>query len=396
MKITFKFPVINKIISVINSNTNKGHSIVAALILLNIICACQTKNQQVNDQKTHLTAASCATGLPSRFGGNAANVIDSTGVISNSVSHKGMKFIKGGSFIMGASDQKGREDEYPAHTVKLDDFWMDETEVTNKQFTEFVKATGYVTTAERKPDWEELKKQLPLETPKPPEDVLVPAALTFKVPKRQVDLNNPGEWWNWTAGANWKHPQGPNSTIKGRENYPVTQVSWDDAVAYAHWAGKRLPTEAEWEFAAKGGLADAVYPWGNEPIEQGKAKANTWQGNFPTKNTVKDNFASVSPAKSFQPNGYGLYDMAGNVWEWTADWYDTDYYDSLSGIVSINPTGSLNSNDPMEPNVPKKVTKGGSFMCHESYCSGYRVSGRMKSSMDTSLENTGFRCVSSK
>lgn len=393
---TFKFLAIKIRLSSLQLKRNIVTKIIAGFYTLTLIYACQQRTPPVAEHTAQQTDASCSSSLPSRFGGKTIPTGDSSTVNSKPVSHLGMKFIEGGSFIMGASDKEGRADEYPAHRVELDGFWIDETEVTNKQFAEFVKATGYVTIAERKPDWEELKKQLPPGTPKPPEDALVPAALTFTAPNRQVDINNPGEWWYWTAGANWKHPQGPNSSIKGKENYPVTQVAWDDAVAYANWAGKRLPTEAEWEYAAKGGLEDAIYPWGNEPIEQGKAKANTWQGNFPYKNTNWDKFASVSPVKSFKPNGYGLYDMAGNVWEWTADWYDKDFYSTLSGKVSVNPKGSAKSNDPMEPNIPKKVTKGGSFMCHESYCSGYRVSGRMKSSMDTALENTGFRCVSSK
>ena len=360
------------------------------------INSCQQKPAASPETIAYQIEASCSSTLPSRFGVkkvNTNNFLDSN---SKSVSHQGMKYIPAGSFKMGATDKIGRDDEYPSHQVKLNGFWIDETEVTNKQFADFVKATGYKTIAERKPDWEKLKKQLPPDTPKPPDEVLVPAALTFKTPNRQVDINNPGEWWHWTAGADWKHPQGLGSSIKGKENYPVTQVCWDDAVAYANWAGKRLPTEAEWEYAAKGGLKNAIYTWGNEPIESGKAKANTWQGNFPMKNTGWDKFESIAPAKSFAANGYGLYDMAGNVWEWVADWYDADYYASLNGKTTIDPKGSPKSNDPMEPDVPKKVIKGGSFMCNASYCSGYRVSGRMKSSMDTSLENTGFRCVSSK
>ncbi|MGY4386215.1 sulfatase modifying factor 1 [Pedobacter sp. UYP24] len=365
------------------------------ILLLIFISSCQ-QNAEPTKNLPHKMVATCSSNLPSRFGAKAKNADSLTVMSANAISHSGMKYIPGGNFIMGASDKNGREDEYPAHQVELNGFWIDETEVTNKQFTAFVEATGYKTVAERKPDWEELKKQLPPGTPKPAEELLVPAALTFKIPNHPVDTNNPGEWWDWTAGADWRHPEGPKSSIKGKDNYPVTQVCWDDAVAYANWAGKRLPTEAEWEYAAKGGIKNAIYPWGNEPIEIGKAKANTWQGNFPINNTVWDKFENLAPAKSFAANGYGLYDMAGNVWEWTADWYDAYYYQSIHGKTTVNPKGSANSNDPMEPNVPKKVTKGGSFMCNVSYCSGYRVSGRMKSSTDTALENTGFRCVASK
>ncbi|UKT64651.1 formylglycine-generating enzyme family protein [Pedobacter mucosus] len=340
--------------------------------------------------------ATCSSNLPSRFGAKGVATMDSISSLSGKTSHLGMVWIPAGKSIMGAIDKNGRDDEYPAHEVKLDGYWMDETEVTNKQFAAFVNATGYKTMAERNPDWEEIKKQLPPGTPKPSEDALVPAALTFKSTNHQVDINNPSEWWHWTPGADWKHPQGPASSIKGKENFPVNQVCWDDALAYSKWAGKRLPTEAEWEYAAKGGLKNTVYPWGNEEIESGKPKANTWQGNFPLKNTAWDKFELLAPVKFFKPNGYGLYDMAGNVWEWVADWYDSDYYETLKNKVSMNPKGAVNSNDPMEPNVPKKITKGGSFMCNSSYCSGYRVSGRMKSSTDTALENTGFRCVSSR
>lgn len=333
---------------------------------------------------------SCSSNLPNRYGALPTTApLDTEG---SPVSRAGMKFIPTGTFTMGASDQEGRKDEYPAHQVKVDGFWIDETEVTNAQFATFVKATGYVTQAEQEPDWEELKKQLPPGTPKPAEELLQPASLTFVQPKQQVNINDVSQWWGWTAGASWRHPQGPKSTIKGKDHYPVVQVSWLDAQAYAKWIGKRLPTEAEWEYAARGGLRDKKHPWGDEDPLIGKYKANTWQGEFPYVDKKADGFGNVSPVKSFAPNGYGLYDMAGNVWEWTADWYAEDYYRSLSG-VSVNPKGPSTSYDPEEPTVPKKTIRGGSFMCHSSYCKGYRVSSRMKSSLDTGLENTGFRCV---
>jgi sulfatase modifying factor 1 len=313
-----------------------------------------------------------------------------------SVNHNEMIWIEGAEFMMGATDEEGKQDEYPSHKVKVDGFWMDEHEVTNDQFALFIKETGYITTAERKPDWEEIKKQLPPGTPAPADSLLVAASLVFVAPSKVVDLDNVSQWWQWKTGASWKHPQGPESTIENKGNYPVVQVSWEDANAYAAWAGKRLPTEAEWEFAARGKLERMKYPWGDEDIEAGKIKANTWQGNFPSLNTQWDKFERLSPVKSFDPNGYGLYDMAGNVWEWTADWYHGNYYQQQVDNVVINPQGPSKSFDPDEPYTPKKSIRGGSFMCNASYCKGYRVSARMKSSPDTSLENTGFRCVSSK
>lgn len=296
---------------------------------------------------------------------------------------------------MGAADKEGRKDEYPLHKVALKDFWIDETEVTNSQFAKFVQATNYVTTAEKAINWEEIKKQLPPGTPKPPDDQLVPASLVFKKnPEAVNNLSDYSQWWNWVPGASWKHPEGPGSNIIGKENYPVVQVSWDDAVAYCAWAGKRLPTEAEWEYAARGGLINKKYPWGDDDIESGKPKANTWQGKFPAYNTLWDHFEKTAPVKSFQHNGFGLYDMAGNVWEWCNDWYDENYYRQVPGNNTSNPTGPGTSFDSDEPNTPKKVIRGGSFLCNASYCKGYRVSSRMKSSPDTGLEHTGFRCVS--
>ncbi|MEY3153361.1 MAG: hypothetical protein RLZZ333_1958 [Bacteroidota bacterium] len=334
--------------------------------------------------------AHCASQLPSRFGTHSAG--DSIAASSLEANHEGMVWIEGGTFVMGAEDQEGRADEYPSHNVKVKGFWIDVTEVTNKQFQQFVDATGYVTTAERAPDWNELKKQLPPGTPKPPDSVLVAASLVFVQQPAAVGLGDPSMWWTWKKGASWRHPQGPGSTIKGKENFPVVHVSWDDAMAYCKWSGKRLPTEAEWEYAARGANR-AKYPWGNEDVEDHQPKANTWQGKFPSLNTTWDGFDNTSPVKSFQSNSYGLYDMAGNVWEWCADWYQHDYYKKIGQSIVENPAGPSSSFDPDEPTVPKKVVRGGSFLCNASYCKGYRVSSRMKTATDTGLEHTGFRCV---
>lgn len=309
-------------------------------------------------------------------------------------SKTGMVSIPGGEFMMGADNNQADSDEYPKHKVILDPFWMDQHEVTNDQFAKFVQSTGYITTAERKPDWEELKKQLPPDTPKPDESLLVAASLVFSPASKEVDLNDYSQWWSWMPGANWKHPEGPGSSIEGKGNYPVIHVSWDDAMAYCKWAGKRLPTEAEWEYASRGGLINKIYPWGDEHINMGKAKANTWEGNFPYQNTEFDRFYGIAPVRSFAPNAYGLYDMAGNVWEWCSDNYRNDYYQHVNKPEGIkNPSGPPDSFDPDEPYTPKKVSRGGSFMCNESYCSGYRVARRMKSSPDSGMSNLGFRCV---
>jgi formylglycine-generating enzyme required for sulfatase activity len=259
-----------------------------------------------------------------------------------------------------------------------------------------VDATGYVTTAEKVPDWEELKKQLPPGAPKPDESLLVAASLVFTALSKPIPLNDASQWWNWVKGANWRQPEGPGTSIKGKENYPVVHISWDDANAYARWAGKRLPTEAEWEFAARGGLINKAYSWGTEDVEKVKPKANTWQGRFPDINTQWDGYNKLAPVKSFAPNGYGLYDVAGNVWEWCSDWYRPDFYEQNANKISVNPKGPSSGYDPDEPTIPKRVVRGGSFLCHVSYCSSYRVSARMKTSPDTGLEHTGFRCVSDK
>ena len=350
-----------------------------------------------NNQKSKSTAiavkddsATSCIMVPARF---SATSVDSSLKFNGDTSVKGMVFIKGGTFMMGGDNAQASADEYPKHKVQLNSFWMDATEVTNAEFAKFVKATHYITTAEKKPDWEEMKKTLPPGTPKPPDSLLVAASLVFHQTSGPVDLNDYSQWWSWVKGADWKHPEGPGTNIEGKENYPVVQVSWYDAMAYCKWAGKRLPTEAEWEFAARGGLENQIYPWGNEPINEGKPKANSWGGKFPYYNDDKDGFVKLAPIKSFMPNRYGLYDMAGNVWEWCSDWYDAAYYKSFANAVAINPKGPGKSNDPMEPYTAKRSLRGGSFLCNDSYCSGYRVARRMKSSPDTGLEHTGFRCV---
>jgi sulfatase modifying factor 1 len=357
------------------------------------LCSCNSADPSVNTVIKKDTAVSCESNLPTRLATAAPDTAVSR---TDSVSHAGMVWVAGNTFGMGASDEEGRPDEYPQHSVTVAGFWIDATEVTNAQFRKFAEATGYITTAEKKPDWEELKKQLPPGTPKPPDSVLVAASLVFTPPAHAISLNEASQWWSWKKGADWKHPTGAGSSITGKDNYPVVHVSWYDAMAYAKWAGKRLPTEAEWEFAARGGLQNTRYPWGEEDIESGKPKANTWQGSFPDNNTQWDRFTSLAPVKSFAPNKYGLYDMAGNVWEWCNDWYDAGWYSTQKDKNIVNPAGPSKSNDPIEPLVPKKVVRGGSFMCNASYCEGYRVTSRMKTSPDTGLEHTGFRCVSSK
>jgi len=306
----------------------------------------------------------------------------------------GMAFIPAGTLNMGGDNEQADNDEYPKHNVAIDSFWIDETEVTNLQFQAFVEATGYVTVAERPIVWEEMAKDLPPGTPPPPDSLLQPGALVFKATDTPVSFNDPSQWWEWVIGANWKHPEGPGSNIADRMDHPVVQVAWEDASAYAEWAGKRLPTEAEWEWAARGGLQDNIYPWGNETVKEGKPKANFWQGMFPYQNDLDDGFFSTAPVKSFPPNGYGLYDMAGNVWEWCADWYNYNYY-AEGTAKTPNPQGPSKSFDPQMPYTQQRSMRGGSFLCNDDYCSGYRNARRMKSSPDTGLCHAGFRCVRS-
>jgi formylglycine-generating enzyme required for sulfatase activity len=308
---------------------------------------------------------------------------------------EGMVWIPGGEFSMGC-DQSGESlcglpgvtrDSQPIHRVYVDAFWMDATEITNEQFDRFVKATGYRTIAEIAPTKEEF--------PTAPPENLVAGSTVFTPTPGPVLLRDHFQWWRYQHGANWRHPEGPGSDIKGREKYPVVHVAYPDAEAFAKWASKRLPTEAEWEFAARGGNVGWLYTWGNDLKPDGKWMANIYQGPFPVKDTGEDGFVGLAPVKSFPPNGYGLYDMAGNVWEWCSDWYRPDYYEQLkaAGGVARNPRGPDSPYDPAEPNEKKRVHRGGSFLCSDQYCSRYMVGTRGKGEVTTGSNHVGFRCV---
>ncbi len=370
-----------------------------------IISGCHSAGNKEQEEEKSVTTPTnevdCGMdSAPDRFKNSVDNHADTVVVNVDSLKAdnpllKEMVFIPGGVFNMGArDDQFAREDEYPVHRVKVNSFFMDPHPVTNSQFQQFVEETGYITTAEKDIDWAEFKKQLPAGTPKPADSLLEASSLVFTPPSHRVNLNDVSQWWTWVRGASWKHPQGPGSSIDGLEDYPVIHVSWEDARAYAQWAGKRLPTEAEWEFAARGGQDDYIYPWGNERINNGHPKANSWDGEFPVNNSKRDGFEMLAPVKQFSPNEFGLFDMAGNVWEWCADLYHHDYYQTFSSDeVADNPQGPSTSHDPMEPNVQKRVIRGGSFLCNDSYCSGYRAAARMKNTEDTGMSHLGFRCV---
>jgi formylglycine-generating enzyme len=309
--------------------------------------------------------------------------------------YKGMVWIEGGTYMMGGDADLAYEDEFPKHKVSVDGFWMDISEVTNSMFSEFVSATGYVTTAEKEIDWNEMKKQLPAGYPKPSPEMLEPGSMVFYSSKGNVDKTDYSQWWKWVKGACWKTPEGPGSSIKGLDDFPVIHISWYDAKAFCDWAGKRLPTEAEWEWAARGGLENNIYPWGNENVDIGKPKANTWQGDFPVYNSQRDGFTGLAPVNVYPPNKYGLYDMAGNVWEWCSDWFRSDYYQMLDPAGVVNPQGPKDSFDSREPNMKKKSSRGGSYLCNEMNDTGYRVARRMKNTPDSGMSDLGFRCVSS-
>jgi formylglycine-generating enzyme required for sulfatase activity len=305
----------------------------------------------------------------------------------------GMVWIPGGEFTMGSDAAYASRAEGPAHRVRLDGFWIDETDVTNAQFRAFVEATGYITTAERTATVEEIMSNAPQGAPPPKKEDLVPGSVVFTPPDHPVPLDDVSQWWKWVPGANWRHPEGPGSSIDGKDDHPVVHVSWYDAAAYAKWAGKRLPTEAQWEYAARGGLEAKKYVWGDDPFSDEHPQCNIFQGHFPDKNTAIDGYIRTSPVKAFPANGYGLYDMAGNVWQWCDDWFLPDAYARMSGRgVVINPTGPEVSFDPKQ-RPPERVHRGGSFLCCVGYCFNYRPSARVGCTPDTGMSHLGFRCV---
>lgn len=315
---------------------------------------------------------------------------------------QGMALVRGGKFLMGGNNKLSKPNERPTHWVSVSGFWMDVTHVTNDQFSSFVAATHYVTTAEKKPDWETIRVQLPPGTQRPDDAMMVPGAMVFTGTAKPVRLDDFSQWWAYVPGASWRHPQGPKSNIVGKGNHPVVQVSYEDVDAYAKWVGKRLPTEAEWEFAARGGLEQATYAWGDQLEVDGKLQANIWnvkERPFPVVNPSIGT-AGTSPVGTFARNGYGLSDMTGNAWQWVSDWYRFDYFQTQakSGkAVNVNPQGPGDSFDPADYGVPadapKRVIRGGSFLCNEDYCQSYRPSARRGSDPFSPMSNLGFRLV---
>jgi sulfatase modifying factor 1 len=310
---------------------------------------------------------------------------------------KGMIWVEGKTFLQGAkeTDRFAMPREKPAHQVTVNGFYIDITEVTNKEFKTFADATKYITVAERKIDWEEMKSQLPPDTLKPHDSILQPGSLIFnKNVNAVVNMNNYQQWWSWKIGANWKHPEGAESSIEGKDDYPVVHIALEDALAYCKWANRRLPTEAEWEAAAQGTNKDAIFTWGNDATIL-NSNANTWQGVFPTKNDPKDGFEFISSVKSYPANSIGLYDMAGNVWEITSDLFNANYYNEIDISQPIlNPKGATKSYSPSNPYQEEHIMKGGSFLCHDSYCASFRISAKMGVANDSGSDHMGFRTVS--
>lgn len=371
------------------------------LLLLPAVACRNPKTDAVASQRVS-SAVTCSNGLTlsdslryMEGGGREFAPTRENTVTADKAVPEGMVLIPGGEFSMGSVNpvgmdgggREGMDDARPVHRVRIDPFLMDATEVTNRDFEAFVKATGYVTVAERTPTREEF--------PDAPAENLVAGSVLFTPPPQPVPLDDHIQWWSYVRGADWRHPEGPGSSIRGREDHPVVHVAWEDAAAYARWSGKRLPTEAEWEFAARGGRSGELFAWGNQMRPEGRWMANSFQGSFPHMDAGQDGFKGIAPVRSFPPNAYGLYDFAGNVWEWCADWYRPDYYARLAqeGGVAVNPKGPADSYDPVEPGIPKRVQRGGSYLCTDQYCTRYMVGTRGKGEVSSATNHIGFRCV---
>jgi formylglycine-generating enzyme required for sulfatase activity len=357
------------------------HAAAVALAAL-IVVSCGGSQREPDAHAGHDAPAAAMTG-------NAAEASAAARVSTTpppGPAPEGMVWIPGGTFWMGC-ENCGMPDALPVHLVSVRGFWMDRAPVTNGEFERFVAATGYVTVAERPLD--------PKSYPGVPQDKLVPGSAVFTPTSSPVPLDNPLQWWRYTPGASWKHPQGPGSNLDDRKDHPVVHVAFEDAAAFAAWAGKRLPTEAEFEFAARGGLDRNRFPWGNEMKPANKAVANTWQGQFPARDRGEDGYLSTSPVTAFPTNGFGLYDMGGNVWQWCSDWYRPDAYAARAQPpgVTPDPQGPGDSFDPEEPGAAKRVLRGGSYLCTDQYCARYLVGSRGKAEVTSGTSNLGFRLV---
>lgn len=355
--------------------------IIFGVIAVSFCLSCNSgaKNHSKGMPPEYDSAAVCHVQIPTRFSEIKDKNISENDPLGKS-DETGMVLIHGGSFEMGSISFA---DSQPLHQVTLDSFYIDAHEVTNAQFDEFVKATGYLTVAERPLNPEDFPGVDPA--------MLVPGSAVFKAPKEVQGLQNHLQWWHYEPDANWRQPEGGNSSISKRMNHPVTQIAYQDAEAYARWAGKRLPTEAEWEFAAKAGKhQNETFYWGSEKLENGRWLANIYQGTFPTQNTMDDGYETTSPIKSYPANAYGLYDMEGNVWEWCSDFYRAEYYQFSE---KVNPAGPKDSYDAQEPNTIKRVQRGGSFLCNDQYCERYKAGSRGKGEVNSPTNNVGFRCV---
>lgn len=356
------------------------------LLLLPAVACRNPKTDAVASQRVS-SALTCSNGLSlsdslryMEGGGREFAPTRENKVTADKAVPEGMVLIPGGEFSMGSVNpvgmdgggREGMDDARPVHRVRIDPFLMDATEVTNRDFEAFVKATGYVTVAERTPTREEF--------PDAPAENLVAGSVLFTPPPQPVPLDDHIQWWSYVRGADWRHPEGPGSSIRGREDHPVVHVAWEDAAAYARWAGKRLPTEAEWEFAARGGRSGELFAWGNQMRPEGRWMANSFQGSFPDRDAGQDGFKGIAPVRSYPPNAYGLYDIAGNVWEWCADWFSPRYHLETS------------ADDPLQAKPSgRRALRGGSFLCHASYCNRYRVAGRSFNTPTSAASNIGFR-----